>query len=445
MITPWSDAARVYTKPLVIALFFLGVSSGAPFGIVAEPLIARLAESGISKTEIGFFALLSIPYSLKLLWAPLIDRVSFPGLGGIFGRRRGWALASQGVLLVAIVALGLADPGSNIGLTAFCALSVAFTSATQDIVLDAYRIEILDEQAMAAGAATMVFGWRAGQVGGAAGGLLLADLMPWPTVFSILAVLVVVGIITILICPEPHPSAPTAAGTNEAPLDRCTSRASRLFGTFKEAFFDPLKDLASRRGWLAILLFVLLYKFGDAVLAVMKVPFFLEIGFSKSEIAEVVKVFGFFPIIAGGLLGGLLLARVGLMTGLLICGVLMGASNLVFIAQAQAGDNLTMLAVTIVIENVTTGMGTAAFVAYLSSLCSVAYTATQYALLTSLMAMSRTVLSSGAGVLADNVTWPVFFFISTVAALPGLAVLVWMMHRSEREQPSNVRLPLHRR
>ncbi len=425
--TSWREAARVYANPLVVALFFLGLSSGAPFGILAEPLIARLAESGVSKTEIGFFALLSLPYSLKLLWAPIIDRVALPGLSRAFGRRRGWALAAQACLLAAIIALGLADPQVSLGLTAACALAVAFASATQDIVLDAYRIEVLDQNSMAAGAATMVFGWRAGQVGGAAAGLVLADILPWSIVFMFLGSAVIVGMVTLLVCPEPasgRRSTRGPANTGERPSKE---RLGIIVDWLKEACLAPLKDFAKRQGWVAMFLFVLLYKFGDAVLAVMKVPFFLEVGFTKTEIAEVVKVFGFLPIVAGGLIGGLLLARVGMMTGLLICGVLMAASNLVFIVQAQAGADVSVLALTIAFENVTTGMGTAAFVAYLSSLCSVAYTATQYALLTSLMAASRTVFSSGAGWLADQVTWPVFFVISTLAALPGLFVLIWMM------------------
>ena len=193
----------------------------------------------------------------------------------------------------------------------------------------------------------------------------------------------------------------------------------------------------SRRGWLMILLFIMLYKFGDAVLAVMKIPFFLEIGFTKTEIAEVVKLFGVAATIGGGLLGGLLLARMGILWGLMVCGVLMAASNLVFVAQAAVGPELWMLAVTIAVENITTGMGTTAFVAYLSSLCNVAYTATQYALLTSLMALSRTVLSSGAGWLADQVDWTSFFILSTIAALPGLILLLWMIRSFPPQRPGD--------
>ncbi|MBI2584350.1 MAG: MFS transporter, partial [Rhodospirillales bacterium] len=203
----------------------------------------------------------------------------------------------------------------------------------------------------------------------------------------------------------------------------------RALGWLYGAVVAPFKEFLGRDGWAAVLLFILLYKFGDAVLAVMKVPFFIEIGFTKTEIAEIAKIFGVNAIIAGGLIGGILLAKVGIPRGLLISGVLMAVSNLVFVAQAWAGHDPWMLAVTIAVENVTTGMGTTAFIAYLSSLCNVAYTATQYALLTSLMAFSRTAMSAVAGWLADNVDWVTFFVITTLAAAPGLLLLLWMMRR----------------
>jgi len=258
-------------------------------------------------------------------------------------------------------------------------------------------------------------------VGSGAAGLILADMFPWSWVYVGMAALVLVGIIAILMNPEPETDAPK-------PIHE-------LGAWLKDAVVGPFQDFVVRPGWIAIVLFVLLYKFGDAVLSIMKIPFFLEIGFTKTEIAEIAKIFGFNAIIAGGFLGGLVLARTGILTGLMICGVLMAASNLVFVAQAWAGHDLVWLTVTIAVENITTGMGTTAFVAYLSSLCHSAYTATQYALLTSLMAFSRTVMSSGAGWLAERVDWVSFFIITTVAAVPGLLVLVWLMHSAAAEKP----------
>jgi PAT family beta-lactamase induction signal transducer AmpG len=423
----WWHAAAVYRDRRVLALIFLGFSSGLPFGILAEPLSAWLTESGVSRTEIGLFALVSLPYSLKVLWAPLIDRVPLPWLSRRFGRRRGWALATQALLMAAIIGLALTDPAAALFPVALLATATAFSSASQDVVLDAYRVEILEERTLAAGAATMVFGWRLGQLAAGAGGLILADLLPWPVTIVLLAAAVLVGVITILACPEP-PAPPPDAAPEVGSL-----AAARVLTWLRHAFVDPLADFAKRTDWLAILLFILLYKFGDAVLALMKIPFFLDIGFTKTEIAEVVKLFGVVAIIAGGFLGGLVVAALGLMPGLLVCGVLMALSNLVFVAQAAAGNDIAMLAVTIAVENVTTGMGTTAFVAYLSSLCSVAFTATQYALLTSLMALSRTVMSSGSGWLADRTDWSTFFVITTLAAVPGLVLLVHLMrHRSRR-------------
>ena len=418
----WAEALQVYADRRVLSLIFLGFSSGLPFGVLAEP-----------KTAIGLFALVSLPYSLKFVWAPAMDHVRIPVLSALLGRRRAWVLATQALLFAAILAVGIPDPRAAPGAVAALALLVAFVSASQDIVVDAYRVEVLDERRFAAGAATAVFGWRIGQLASAAGGLVLADLVPWEMAFSVMAAAVGVGVAAILVNPEPAAPAKIAARP-PAWLARRIPEGWTALRSFAGALYvagvAPLADFTKREGWVAILAFILLYKFGDQVLAVMKMPFFLgTIGFTKTEIAEVVKVFGVAATLGGGFLGGVLLARIGLMKGLFVCGILMAASNLVFVVQAWAGRDLAMLAVTIAVENVTTGMGTAAFVAYLSSLCNVAYTATQYALLTSLMAFSRTVMSSGAGWLADRMDWVSFFVLSTLAALPGLALLYWMIRR----------------
>jgi len=430
----WLKSVRVYKDRRVLSLLFLGFSSGLPFGVLADPLSAWLMDEGVSKTTIGLFALVSLPYAMKFLWSPVMDKVALPGVTRLFGRRRGWVLVTQILLLGAILGLAVSHPGINPWWTAAFALAVAFSSASQDIVVDAYRIEILADDQLAAGAATAVFGWRLGQVGTAALGLIFADIFPWQTVFFTMAALVGVGMIAILLNPEPKIEISLESAQREQAVEDFMERKRHLPVRLAEmlawiygAVVCPFADFMTRRGWLSILAFILLYKFGDAILGVMKTPFFLELGFSKTEIAAVAKVFGFNAIIAGGILGGVVLARFGILRGLLICGVLMAASNLVFVIQAWMGPNVAMLAVTIAVENITTGMGTTAFVAYLSSLCNVAYTATQYALLTSFMAFSRTVMSSGSGWLADRVDWSTFFILTTIAALPGLALLVWMI------------------
>jgi len=432
----WREAALVYLDRRVLAMLFLGFSSGLPFGVLAEPLSAWLTAAGVSKTNIGLFALVSLPYALKFLWAPLMDRMPLPVITGSFGRRRGWALVTQILLIAAICQMGLTDPAHSLWWTAVFALAVSFSSASQDIVIDAYRVEILADDQLAAGAALATNGWRLAAWGGAAFALILSDLMSWTAVFFALGGSVCVGILAILMNPEPvRPDNPEAAAL-EARAEKFLERNGHLPGKLAHAgawiygaVVCPFVEFMMRPHWLVILLFILLYKFGDAVLTVMKIPFFLEIGFSNTEIGAIAKLVGFPPLLLGGLFGGILLAKIGIMRGLLISGIFMAASNLVFILQAWAGHNGTMLAVTVAVENFTTSMGTVAFVAYLSSLCNIAYTATQYALLTSFMAFSRTVMTSGAGWVADHVDWVTFFLLTTVAALPGLLLLMWMIKR----------------
>jgi len=443
-MTGWGQAAKIYLDRRIAAKILLGFSSGLPFGVLADPLTAWLADAGVSKTTIGLFALVSLPFALKFLWAPVIDRVPMPVLGRVLGRRRSWIVFIQILLAGAIIGLGLTDPGADLFRTGLLSVVVAFLAASQDIALDAYRVEILNDDQLAAGTANWTFGWRIAQVGGAALGLIFADVFSWPMVFTGMAVFMGVGIVVILINPEPPK--PSGEDAIERAAENFLKRDGHLSGglartaakVYSAAAGPFVEFISNRRGWLAILALILLYKFGDAVLTVMKIPFFLEIGFTKTEIAGVTKFFGFGAIVIGGFLGGGLLAKTGIMRGLLISGILMGASNLIFIAQALAGNSLPMLTLTIAVENITTGMGTVAFVAYLSSLCNAAYTATQFALLTSFMALSRTVMSSGAGWLADHVDWISFFILTTLAAIPGLLLLMWMMRRygAEPMRPS---------
>ena len=434
----WTKALKVYLDPRVLSMLFLGFSSGLPFGVLAEPLTAWLSDAGVQKTEIGLFALVSIPYSLKFLWAPIMDRVSLPILNRIFGRRRSWVLLTQGLLFFSIIQLGMTNPSEGLWWVAVFALLVSFASASQDIVIDAYRVEILEERKLAAGAALAINGWRLSSWGGAAIALMFADLMSWQVVFFFLSAATGVGVLAILLNPEPNKviSDNIVYIENRARLELkkrkyVSDQTADLFVWVYSSVFCPFIEFIARPNWILIILFILLYKFGDAVLTVMKIPFFLEIGFSKTEIGAIAKIFGFPPVILGALFGGLLLAKIGMMRGLLVSGVLMAASNLVFVFQAWVGYSQEMLAITISIENFTTSMGTVAFVAYLSSLCNTAYTATQYALLTSFMAFSRTIMTSGSGWVADNVNWPVFFVLTTVAALPGLILLIVLITRTQ--------------
>jgi PAT family beta-lactamase induction signal transducer AmpG len=432
----WLDASAVYRDPRVVAVGFLGFSSGLPLALTFGTLTLWLAEVGIDKTTIGLFALAGTPYTLKFLWAPLVDRVPLPWLTRRFGRRRGWMLATQGALMASIVLLGGSDPLAAPTATALLALLVAFCSATQDIAIDAYRVEILDEHRYGAGAATVVLGYRIGMLVSGAGALYAASYSDWSTAYAIMAALMAVGMVTVLLNPEPAVAdSPEARAQGErvarflASRPDLRGRLGRALAWLHSAVIAPFAEFLARPGWLLVLAFILLYKFGDALAGVMGNPFYVELGFSKIEIANVTKAFGLGATIAGGFVGGLLVSRLGILRSLWICGLLQMASNLMFVVQALVGYDLAVLTLTIGLENLAGGMGTAAFVAYLSSLCNLAYTATQYALLSSLAAFGRTLLSSSGGWLADQVDWVSFFLLTTLAALPGLVLLWWLGRR----------------
>ena len=418
----WLAESRIYLERPVLTQFFLGFASGLPLLLTLSTLTVWLAESGVSKTAIGLFALVGAPYTFKFAWAPLIDRLPIPVLTRLFGRRRSWMLACQAGLVLAILGLGASDPAVDAGQTAIFALLVAFFSASQDIVIDAFRVESLESRQQGAGAGILVFGYRMGMLVAGAGSLYLAAFHGWFATYAIMAVLALTGSLAILLSPEPKDN---QRADGQLAADGKPGLGAWLHG----AVVAPFADFMRRPVWVGILLFIVLYKFGDALAGVMANPFYIEMGFSKIEIANISKLFGLAATLAGGLIGGIMVARLGLLKSLMVCGVLQMASNLMFAVQAMAGYDLALLTVTIGLENLTGGMGTAAFVAYLSSLCNVAYTATQYALLSSLMAFARTLLASSGGWLADNMDWVAFFLLSAVAALPGLLMLLWLMRK----------------
>ncbi|MFN4089299.1 MAG: AmpG family muropeptide MFS transporter [Alphaproteobacteria bacterium] len=440
-LSAWAESAAIYGERRVLAVLFLGFASGLPLLLTASTLAIRLTESGVDLATIGLFAMVGVPYSLKFLWSPLIDRLPLPVLSRVFGRRRGWLLLTQAALIAALVALGAVDPRADPGLTALLALVVAFCSASQDIVIDAYRVELLDERQQGAGAAMVVFGYRMAMLVAGAGALYLATFYDWFWTYAAMAALVLVGTATVLVTPEPARRVDAATLERErriagafgaagaAGAAGATGRAADLAAWLSSAVVAPFADFLGRRGWAVILAFVVLYKFGDALAGVMANPFYVDIGFSKVEIANVSKLYGFVATLAGGFVGGIMVHRLGIAPSLLICGVLQMASNAVFAVQALVGPDIAMLMVTIGFENLSGGMGTAAFVAYLSSLCNVAYTATQYALLSSLMSVARTVLASPGGMVAEATGWVTYFLITTLAAVPGLLLAWWLVRR----------------
>jgi len=413
------DTLTLYLRRRVLVVLLLGFASGLPLLLSFSTLSTWMREVGVDLTSIGLFALVGLPYTLKFVWSPVMDRLPLPPLTGWLGRRRGWMVATQLALIVTLIGLGTTDPLGSPLMMALFGVLVAFFSASQDIVIDAYRIESLEETEQGAGAAAYVLGYRVGILAAGAGALLLADNFGWFEAYLAMSALVLVGLVTILLSPEPPaPTFPATVG--EDPL----ARAVQWIG---EAVVAPFAEFLTRPWALLILLFILLYKLGDAFLGAMTNPFYIDVGFTKTEIAEVTKVFGLAALLAGLVVGGVMVRRIGLMWSLLICGVLQAASNLVFALQATVGNEVWMLMITIGVENATGGMGTAAFIAYLSRLTNVAFTATQYALLSSFMAFGRTVLSSPSGWAAEQLGWVQFFFVSTAIAVPGLVLLLVLM------------------
>ena len=411
------SAVRVYAEPRLLFVFVMGFASGLPLALTGATLTLWLRETGISLTAIGLFALVGISYNVKFLWAPVLDSVPVPILSRLIGRRRAWMLVIQVCLMLAILGLGFSTPEQTPFLTVICAIAVAFFSASQDIVIDAYRVEILDEDDQGAGAAMTQAGYRLGAIMAGAGALFLAEAINWPLAYAVMAALVVVGMLAAVFAPDPD-------------RRRGVPSEARRFQGLKVMVINPFMEFFQRNSpkvALIILGFILLYKFGDAYAGTMAYTFYYDTGFTKPEIATVSKIFGVIMTVTGVFVGGLIVKRYGVMPSLLGCGILQMLSNLMYAAQAIVGHDVGFLYLTIGIENLSGGMGSSAFVAYLSVLCNVTYTGTQYALFTSFMALGRTLLSATGGWVADQVGWAPFFVISTVVALPGLILLVWMM------------------
>src|SRR5579883_966108 len=418
----WRKALKPYAQPRVLLILPLGFASGLPLLLTFSTLSAWLATAGVTRAAIGAFALVGTPYALKFVWSPLIDRLP-PPLP--IGRRRGWGITIQLALIAVTLGLGACDPARRLGLMALLALLVAFLSASQDIVIDAYRVEILTEEQQGPGAGMIQTGYRLAMLVSGAGALVIAARAGWFAAYAAMAVLLGVGMLVFVFGPEPAAAEDQAARREESGWE-----AVRQW--FATAVAGPFVDFMRRRQWPLILLFVLGYKLGEAMAGVMAMPLYVALGFSLDEIAAVSKLFGFFATVIGALAGGVVTARLGTMRALLLCGLLQSAGNLFYALQAVGGHRLDYLALCVVAENLTGAMAGAALVAYLSGLCSPAFTATQYALLSSLAAVGRTLVASSGGVLADKLGWVWFFLLTTVATLPALALLVWMSRGDER-------------
>lgn len=390
----------IFSGRMLVA-FLMGFSCGLPLLLTITVLQAWMKEEGIDLTMIGMMALVGIPYTVKFLWAPFFDRFTLP----FFGRRRGWLLIAQIALMLSIAGLGLSSPMNNPLMLVFAAFLVTFFSASQDIVVDAYRREDLSDEELGLGSSLYINGYRVGMLLASGGGLIMADHMPFSIVYLIMAACMLPGIITTLLAKEPL----IMVGTPK---------------TIREAVFEPLIEYFSRNGALWILAFILLYKIGDTMASAITTPFYLDIGFSKTEIGAVVKLFGFWATIAGSLIGGVLMFRLGISRSLWIFGFLQAISTAGFAVLARIGHSVPALSAVIGFENLSGGMGTAAYAAFMASITNKKFTATQYALLSSLMGVPRVFASAPTGFLAKNIGWEGFFIACTLIAAPGMLLLL---------------------
>lgn len=385
------------------ALLFIGFSSGLPLFLTSKTLQAWMTLEKVDLGAIGLFSLVGLPYSLKFIWSPLLDRFVPPFLG----RRRGWLVVTQVALLLAIAAMSIQNPAQSLQLLAVNALLIAFFSATQDIAADAYRTDVLEPLEMGAGAAVFVLGYRIALLVTAWLAFRLADQMPWPVVYLLMSALMIVGIVSAIFAPEPE--------TRDRPPE-----------SLADAVIKPFIEFFQRHGQIRaffMLLFIVLYKFGDALVNNMSTPFLIQTGFTQSELGDIQGGMGLIATIVGTLCGGSLLSKIGINRSLWVFGALQALSNLAYLVLAQTGKSYQVLVITINIENFCAGLGTTAFIAFLMSLCNQRFSATQYALLSSLMAVSRDILVAPAGAIAQGTGWPMFFLISVIAALPGLLLL----------------------
>jgi PAT family beta-lactamase induction signal transducer AmpG len=420
------SALRVYLHRRVLAMLFLGFSAGLPFPLVFGTLSAWLTTEGVSKASIGMFAWVGITYSLKFIWAPLVDRLALPVLTAALGRRRSWMLLAQCGVAAALVGLSGASPGTDLAGVAVLSLAVAFCSATQDIAVDAWRIEAVETRVQGAMAASYQFGYRLAMLAAGAGSLLIADLVSWPVAYRSMAALMLVGVCTVLAIGEPPAAPGTAASPGAGPL------SARLSQWFVTAVIGPFADFFRRNGaWAAVLLgFIACYRISDLILGVMANPFYLDIGFSLSQIAAIAKVFGFAMTMVGAALGGVAVARFGPVRPLVAGALLVAITNLLFAGLASWGADLRFLVVTISADNLAAGFAGTVFIAYLSSLTSVAYTATQYALFSALMTLLGNFIGGFSGQVVEASNWVSFFLYASAMGLPAILLSLVVARRA---------------
>jgi PAT family beta-lactamase induction signal transducer AmpG len=440
-LASWIQSARVYLHPRVAGMLFLGFSAGLPFLLIFATLSAWLREDGVTATTIGFFSWAGIMFSVKVIWAPVIDRMRLPLLTRWLGRRRSWMLLGQIGVATGLLVIAASDPSADIARLAVVAVMIAFFSATQDVAIDAYRIEAVAREVQGAMAAAYILGYRLALLVAGAGALYIAEFVSWPAAYAAMAACMGVGMATVLVIREPEKLRDLAAEHGERLPERVAAMrlpdgVRRSLAWLYGAVACPFLDFFGRYGKAAlmILAFVAVYRLSDITMGVMANPFYIDLGFSKAEIASVTKVFGFAMSILGAFLGGLLVARMGVMRPLVIGATLVAVTNLLFALMAQVGPDIRLLTLTISADNLAGGLAGAVFVAYLSSLTSTAYTATQYALFSSLMTLPGKFMGGFGGIVVDTRGYVDFFLIAAAIGLPAIALALWVIHRGPRGQ-----------
>lgn len=450
-IAGWIEALSAYRHPRVAAMVFLGFSAGLPFPLVFATLSALLRDYGIDKATIGFFAWIGLAYSLKVLWAPVVDRLQLPLIGRFLGQRRSWMLVAQIGVAVGLTVVARLDPAADIGLFAWIILAVAVSSATQDITVDAWRIEAVEERRQGAMAAAYNLGYRAAVLVAVAGPLYIADAFDWTTAYMWMAGCMLVGIVTTLLIAEPDHDRDALAAEIESRIAGYVGShplrwgpLNRLAAWFGSAVVAPFAEFFKRNGSFALVLLALIMTFNisDRVLGIMANPFYLDLGFTKSEVASVAKVFGFFMTIAGAAIGGILVARYGTLRTMLLAAVLLALTNLAFAGLALVGPDLRVLMLTISGDNLSVGLAGVAFISYLSALTNKAYTATQYALFSSLMSVIGKFISGWSGVVVEAWGYPTFFVYAAATGIPAILLILLVMRNEKLGGPAAAPTPV---
>ncbi len=410
---------KTYINRTMLKMLALGFSSGFPFLLTFGTLTYWFKEAGLAIALIGGFSLVKIPYSLKWLWSPAIDNIKIPVLYKI-GRRRSWGIIIQILLFISIFSLSCFNPAQKTSLMAFLAVLTAFLSASQDIVLDAYRVECFEKtpDKQASGVAIFVLGYRLGLIYSGAGALYLASFYDWNTSYKIMACGVFVGLITLIF-------------SSEAVKYKYEKKKVDIKEFFNKSVIAPFKDFVKNKNWGWILLLIFTYHLSNAYFNPVINPFYDDMGFTKIEVANVMKLYGMIAAIMGGIVGGLIINKIGLRNGLLYFGILQCLSTMLFSVQAIYGHNMPMFIFVVTVENFISGLATTALVAYISSLCNKLYTATQYALLSSVMSISRDIFSATSGIVAQFLGWKLFFVFSAIMSLPSILIIMIILKKSD--------------